>query len=234
MSLLGKIAGIICTALLPFPIIPTTLSLRSTVSSQAALCSLFLNFSTPGIAGHFQLLRNWLVFSEIPALALYWLQNSRGVDEHVSSIVKCVMRVATRLDLDLPFPFLVVPPSPFHSMLHLYISTKVMSFDNVLEIPKDFLRRSIVASPIRFWVPRELIVYRRLEDRRSQSLLTYRSLLDHTEDVQYHTHNRGIYSHTKSLQPRGFSHNTELKYLNLDLPAGPEYGLDWLQRRQIL
>jgi len=59
------------------------------------------------------------------------------------------MRVATRLDLNLPFPFLVVPPSPVYSMLHLYISTKVISFDNILEIPKDFLRSSIVAIPIR-------------------------------------------------------------------------------------
>jgi hypothetical protein len=105
----------------------------------------------------------------MPAPSLYGLQNASGVDQNISGVIKCGIGVSTRLDLDLPLPFLIVPPSPLHSMLHLDISTEVMFLDNILKIPENFRRSSVVATPIRFGMPGELIIYRRLADKRSQS-----------------------------------------------------------------
>jgi hypothetical protein len=44
------------TELLPLPMMPTVLSASSSELSHAAVCVLFLNFSRPGMVGHFHLL----------------------------------------------------------------------------------------------------------------------------------------------------------------------------------
>jgi hypothetical protein len=67
------------------------------------------------------------------------LQNTRSINQDITSIEEGIFRVISRLDLYFPFASLVVPPRTQDTMVQFSKLCKIMLRDRILEIREDFL-----------------------------------------------------------------------------------------------